>query len=110
MQTINGTELLTTTDRPEWIGDSARSEDNFEDFWAEITDPDYERGELVTAHYAVTRHPCDFSNNPDDFGYANWREFIGLEVTGVNGTYYVSRLELGKAGVNCSVFDGWEGE
>lgn len=77
------------------------------DAWQEVMDPQNERGELVTAHFAVTDQPVDEINPWAREKYRPWRDLIGATVDDGIATRYLTRFDLTRLGIDCLPLDGW---
>ena len=99
----------TRAARPDWLRDSAHTSDAIQDAWAEIFDPENERGEEVIGHYAETYEKRDDAHG-DGCHMATWRDLLGVEISDLTCTRYMSRVQLFVAGVRPARFDGWADE
>ena len=99
----------TRAARPDWLRHSAYECGAIQDAWAEIFNPENERGEEVIGHYAESYEERDDAHG-DGCHMATWRDLLGVEINDLNGTRYMSRAQLFVAGMNTARFDGWAEE
>ena len=93
---------------PYWRPYSDYTDEALQDRWQEVFDPENARGEAVLCHYAVTSQERERADNPTLSEWAEWKDFLGIEVVDLNRTRWFSREDLVRLRVtNGHELDGW---